>query len=393
MTAASQLIEGPFRAETVRECAERLRSQVGGRASVAFAFVTEDYLQDLEEFSDLVRLHGHVPRLFGCTAAGLVGSGTETEGTSGASLLFLNLPDGQAHLIELESQDGEGQTSVAAWHRRAQVPTDAIRAWILLANPLAIKIEPWLRSWNLAWPGITSIGGLASSRLGTQGIEVFADGRITPGGGLAVALTGSFRVRSAVSQGCHPIGEPLTITRAQEHVVLQVGGLTPFDALNEIITAMSEEERERAKGNIFAGLAISEYRDEWTTGDFLVRNIVAADPHSGALVVGAWPRVGQTLQYQMRDKVTAENDYRRVLEVLQPYGTPQASLMFTCTGRGRRFFGENGHDTRMLAQILGSHPCAGFFCNGEIGPVGGEIHAHGYSTTLALFYNAEPTGQ
>jgi small ligand-binding sensory domain FIST len=113
---------------------------------------------------------------------------------------------------------------------------------------------------------------------------------------------------------------------------------------------------------------------------------VAADPGSGALVVGAWPRVGQTLQYQLRDKTTAERDYRRVLEALQPYGTPLASLMFTCTGRGKRFFGETGHDTRMLARILGPHPSAGLFCNGEIGPVGGPTHAHGYTTTLALFY-------
>jgi small ligand-binding sensory domain FIST len=96
--------------------------------------------------------------------------------------------------------------------------------------------------------------------------------------------------------------------------------------------------------------------------------------------------VGQTLQYQLRDKVAAEADYRRMLERLQPHGTPMASLMFTCTGRGQRFFGEAGHDTRMLARILGPHPSAGLFCNGEIGPVGGRAYAHGYTTTLALFY-------
>jgi small ligand-binding sensory domain FIST len=386
MPAASQFIEGPFNAEAVRACAERLRAQAGGGAGFAFAFVTEDYLEDLEEFCDLVRLHGHVPRLFGCTAAGLAGTGAETEGASGASLLFLNLPGCQAHLLELTPEDAESTTPPRSWQQRAGVAAEQIRAWILLANPLALKIEPWLRSWNKAWPGVPSVGGLASSRQGAEGIQVFADGHRVSAGGLAVALTGPFQVRCAVSQGCHPIGEPLTITRAQEHVVLQLGGQTPFVALNEIITAMSDEERERAKGNIFAGLAVDEYRDEWSTGDFLVRNIVAADPNSGALVIGAWPRVGQTLQYQMRDKATAETDYRRVLEMLQPHGTPLASLMFTCTGRGKRFFGESGHDTRMLAQLLGPHPSAGFFCNGEIGPLGGQTHAHGYSTTLALFY-------
>lgn len=386
MPAASALISGPFQPDIVRRSAERLRAQCGGSATLAFAFVTEDWMTDLEEFSDLIRLHGHVPCLYGCTAAGLTGDDVETEGESGASLLFLHLPGAQSHSLELEPNDADGSTPPAAWHRRAGLPSHAIRAWILLANPLAIKTEPWLRSWNRAWPGIPSLGGLASSRLGPEGIQVFADGHPVPGGGLAIALSGPFTLRFAVSQGCRPIGQPLTITRAQEHVVLQLGAQTPFAALNEILTAMSDDERERAKGNIFAGLAANEYRDELGTGDFLVRNILAADPHSGALVVGAWPRVGQTLQYQIRDKATAEADYRRVLETLQPHGTPLASLVFTCTGRGQRFFGQPGHDTRMLAHLLGPHPSAGFFCNGEIGPVGGQTHAHGYTTTLALFY-------
>lgn len=392
MPAASCLIHGPFDEEMIRLTSESMRQEVGGQATVAFAFVTSDWIPALEEFCDLIRLHGHVPQVFGCTAAGLTSDQNETEGMPGASILFLNLPGLRVHPIELNSSETKCDVSPASWHRRVSLSPAEIRAWLLLLNPFALKVEPWLHSWNQAWPGIPGLGGLASSIHGQQGIHVFSNGRVMEGGGLAIALSGPFTLRYAISQGCHPIGQPLTITRAQEHVVLQLGAQTPFAALNEIIAAMSEEERERARGNIFVGLAADEYRDELSTGDFLVRNIAAADPQSGAIVIGAWPRPGQTLQFQLRDRTTAEKDYRRVLETLQPHGTPLASLLFTCTGRGQRFFGQPGHDARLLGQILGPHPSAGFFCNGEIGPVRGHTHIHAYTTTLAAFYPATASG-
>jgi small ligand-binding sensory domain FIST len=36
--------------------------------------------------------------------------------------------------------------------------------------------------------------------------------------------------------------------------------------------------------------------------------------------------------------------------------------------------------------MLGPHPSAGFFCNGEIGPVGGSNFLHGYTASIGLIY-------
>ena len=38
-----------------------------------------------------------------------------------------------------------------------------------------------------------------------------------------------------------------------------------------------------------------------------------------------------------------------------------------------------------LSEIFTPHPSAGFFCNGEIGPVGGRNFVHGYTASAALF--------
>ena len=152
---------------------------------------------------------------------------------------------------------------------------------------------------------------------------------------------------------------------------------------------LSEGEKAEAKGNLFAGLAGTEYVEDFKPGDFLIRNILGADPNSGAVAIGGFPRVGQTLQYQLRDRNAADAGWRAVLRAVAPESgrPPIASLLFACSGRGSRLFGSRSHDAGLLEEILGSHASAGFLCNGEIGPLGGRNYIHSYSATGALFFD------
>ena len=61
------------------------------------------------------------------------------------------------------------------------------------------------------------------------------------------------------------------------------------------------------------------------------------------------------------------------------------ALLFTCNGRGERFFGEPDHDAAIVSEALGTRALAGMFCAGELGPVGGHNFLHGYTASLALF--------
>ena len=149
---------------------------------------------------------------------------------------------------------------------------------------------------------------------------------------------------------------------------------------------MTKQEKDRARNNLFAGVAMSEYLEEYKRGDFLIRNILGADPEAGAVAIGAPLRVGQTLQYQLRDRDSADEDLRELCYAAEEDGArPFASLLFSCTGRGRGLFGAPDHDAGVLAEIIGAHPSAGFFCNGEIGPVGRANFLHGYTASAALF--------
>ena len=230
-------------------------------------------------------------------------------------------------------------------------------------------------------------GGLAGGQWENENLFVFEDG----GGGrdaagLLVQLEGVV-VRGVVSQGCQPIGEPLTITKVQNDLVYAVGGRPAYDVLVEAVEGLPEAEKAEARGNIMAGLAASEYVEDFRRGDFLVRNIIGGDPQSGALRLGAVPRVGQTLQFQIRERDAADEDMRqRCAAAADHWGAPAAALLFACAGRGQGLFGVPNHDAGLMADAFGPVPLAGFFCSGEFGPVAGRNFLHGYTASAALIY-------
>jgi small ligand-binding sensory domain FIST len=252
----------------------------------------------------------------------------------------------------------------------------------VLANPFAFDIETWLRRWNRQFPGIPTLGGLASGGSEEDTI-VFINERIVEAA--ALPLVGRTGLVPVISQGCRPIGEPLTVTRADHNIIYALGSEPAYSVLESAFETLSDEEKSNARGNLFAGLAGNEYLDHFESGDFLIKNILGADPNSGAVVIGGMPRVGQTLQYQIRDRRAALEDLRRAFEPAQEVADRAfGALLFSCLGRGSSFFGKKDQDAVMLSEALGGKPIAGFFCNGEIAPVAGLNALHGNSAAAAV---------
>ncbi|MGI8432828.1 MAG: FIST signal transduction protein [Chthoniobacterales bacterium] len=383
--AGSRILLGPFEEQKVIEAAAQALADCGGQPTVGFLFVSADWLPQIEEVLDLIRLHGRIPLLVGTIGAGLIGTWKEAEGASGMSLLLVRLPHTTLSPVLISTAQIEAATGPAYWTRETGIAADEVDTWIILANPFVEGLEGWLAEWNLAYPDAPSIGGLSSGGREKGEHVLLLDGQATDAAVLALAIKGS-TVRTIVSQGCKPVGEPFTITRAEENLVFTMGSRPAYQVLSETFNALSDDEKERARGNLFAGLAASEYVADLKRGDFLVRNLLGADPDTGAVAIGARARSGQTLQYQLRDKLTAHND---LVDLAQREGAgpgqPFASLVFSCNGRGRNFFGVPDHDANTLAEIFGPLASAGFFCNGEIGPIGKASYLHGYTASVALF--------
>jgi small ligand-binding sensory domain FIST len=381
--AASRLVLHPFDEGRVRAAAEEMRAELGAAPTLALAFLSTGYSPHIAEFQEVVAVHGHTATLCGCTGSGLIGTSREAEATEGFTLLFLHVPQAKVRATPLSQAQVETATGDAFWRAAAGGPA---QAWLALANPFRFDADTWLREWNSAFPSTPVLGGLASGPRGDEDVTVFGPTIGDTSDALLLALDG-VRLETVVSQGCRPIGEALPVTRADEHLLLELGSRPAYEVLEQAFNTLADADKQRARGNLFAGLAVDEYKEQFGRGDFLVRNILGADPATGAVVVGAHPRTGQTLQYQLRDAASADEELKTLLTPLAAReDKPVASLLFCCNGRGKHLFGNPDHDAKLVSGHLGPLPSTGFFCNGEIGPVAGTNFLHGYTASIGLIY-------
>jgi small ligand-binding sensory domain FIST len=317
----------------------------------------------------------------GCSAGGIVGTGREEEDAAGFSMLALRLEGAELCALSMPA-DTEG----AEWSQARRWTQDGGTGWIVLGNPANLG-EEWLDEWNSVTVGTAIYGGLASGTHRAEDLFVFTEkGLHEHAAAVVVGFRGNVQVSGLVSQGCRPIGEPLTVTKADHHIIHQLASRTAYEQLQSAFRSLPEKLRDMAQGNILVGLAMSEYVEDFHTGDFLVRPILGRDPTNGALAVGAHPRVGQTLQFQLRDRDAADAELRGMLERKHAdLGRPPfAALLFTCGGRGQRMFGVPNHDAGLIESVFEALPLAGFFCNGEIGSVGPRAYLHGFTASSAF---------
>jgi small ligand-binding sensory domain FIST len=160
-------------------------------------------------------------------------------------------------------------------------------------------------------------------------------------------------------------------------------------ALVEIFEKCSVQERALAQQAIFIGLAMNEYVHQFKRGDFVIRNLIGVDQQNGALYVSDLVQVGETIQFHVRDKQSADEDLHVMLQDMKAKlqkRKPAGALIFCCNGRGERLFSIKDHDTGAIQKSIGPFPQGGFFCAGEIGPVGGKNFIHGFTSSVALFF-------
>jgi small ligand-binding sensory domain FIST len=364
------------------------RSAMNG-IDVAFVFFTGDHREEAPAILEQLWLELDPQCIVGCSAEGVIGGEVEIERSPGLSLLVAQLPGVQIHPFHI----GGEEWRAALLGDEPELPErmgcgPLTRAVIGFGDPFTTPLNQLLSTMNLACPGIPLIGGMASSaRAAGENILARNDGTLEEGF-VGVSLSGPVAVDTVVSQGCRPIGNAMVVTRGKGNVIEALGGKPPLGALREFVDAMSAQEQALLRNGLFLGRAISEYRDTFGRGDFLVSNLMGADEKSGAIAVNGDVRVGQTVQFHVRDAATADEDLRLLLDRQQrdgaSAGAPAGALLFSCNGRGTRMFPEPGHDIGLSRQILPATPVAGFFAAGELGPVGGKNFVHGHTASFAL---------
>jgi small ligand-binding sensory domain FIST len=389
MKAASAFSSNPDWEKAITEALVQTKSAIGDApVHLALVFINSTFQRRYGDILARVRAAANPEWIAGCSGYGVVGRATEIEGRPAVSLLLLSLPDAvlsAAHLTQGQIEEANGP---AFWHLETGVLPDDVNAWLLFADPFQTDCERLLRELNEAYPDKPVAGGLASAMPGEQTTHLFLNDRVFNQGAVGVAIGGAVTLLPVVCQGCTPIGEPWTITRAERNIIHEIGSQPAFQVLVNTVQALPPALQKRAQHNLFIGLVLNEYQEQYQRGDFLIRNLLGVDPQSGAIAVAALPRVGQTLQFQLRDAQAADEEIRAALSRLARRtadAPPLAGLLCCCNGRGTNLFEVPHHDAGAVAETFRSLPLTGFFCNGEIGPVANKNYLHGFSALLALF--------
>ncbi|MEI8289483.1 MAG: FIST N-terminal domain-containing protein [Verrucomicrobiota bacterium] len=369
--------------------ARRLRARLPAKTvSLGLVFLSPEFFPHAEQVLEILRLHAQIPLLVGCSGGGLVANAEELESPTGLVLALYSLPGAKLKGVRFTQEQVAAAVGENFWPVETGLAPDRVNGWLAFVDPFHLDGEKWLRSWNQDYSGLPVYGGLASGNFPEPRAQVYLDGEVFEDGGVAIAFGGSVTLAGVISQGCTPIGEAWTLTRVEQNLIRNIANRPAYEVLAETVQSLPAQDRRQVQGNLHIGLVVNEYLEDFHRGDFLVRHLLGGDPNSGVLAVGALPRMGQTIQFQRRDAAAASEDLNELLvrEKTRLADTEiYGGCLFCCNGRGKNLFGRPSHDAELVQAHFGPLGIAGFFCNGEIGPIGNKNFLHGFTASLALF--------
>lgn len=354
---------------------------------LVFVFVTPAHAEHFARLHQSIRERLGSPHLVGCSAGGVLGDGQEIERRPALSITAAILPGVEIHPFHLAADAlPEIRDSTDCWRERLGTSVGGSPHFVLLPDPFTCDVERLLRGLDFAFPDSVKIGGLASGGSQPGQTALWVDDQLHDAGIAGVMLEGNVCIDTIVAQGCRPIGTPMFVTRAERNVIYEIDGRRPEELLGELYEQLGEHDRQLMRYSLFLGLVSIDAQQVYKHGDFLVRNIVGIDAKSGSMAVSATVELGRVVQFHLRDAETSATDLDTLLHrYVSDEPLPAGGLLFSCLGRGEGLYGEPNHDSQAFERVVGPVPLGGFFCAGEIGPVQGQTHLHGYTSSFALF--------
>jgi small ligand-binding sensory domain FIST len=371
-------------------------------------FISSAYTSDFPRLMPLILESLPIPVIIGCGGGGIVGMKNgnqvlEVEEQPALSLTVAKLPEVEItpfHLLSSNLPDLD--SSPDDWSDTIGVAPSKQPHFILLSDPFSSGINDLLEGLDFAYPTAVKIGGLASS--GSMGLPsaLFYYCETDPDqvllrreGTIGVALSGKITIDTIVAQGCRPIGQVYQVAKGDRNVILELSELErdtspspPLELLRALIQSLDESDQRLAQHSLFIGIAGDEFKLELKPGDFLIRNLIGVDPRMGAIAIGDRIRAGQRVQFHLRDGKTSAEDLEFLLNTYQQVQSDNSSaigaLLFSCLGRGQGLYGKPNFDSQLFLSYINNIPLGGFFCNGEIGPVGRQTFLHGYTSAFGI---------
>ena len=356
-----------------------------GRVDGAFAFITGHHRESAQEILERLWLELDPQALVGCSGEGVIGGDREIERSPGIAVLTFELPDVRLHPFHVGGRSAWRSILNDEEQLKERLGLGPqTRAVIAMGDPFTTPIDPLMAALDQHAARVPLIGGMASAARQPGQNVLFRNDEVFEEGVVGMTLSGPVAVETIVSQGCRPVGNPMIVTRSHDNVIEQLGGKPALQVLQESVQSMPQKDRDLLEHGLLIGRAISEYRDKFGRGDFLVRNVVGVEQDNGAIAMADYIRTGVTVQFHVRDAESADEDLALLLQG-RTMTSAAGGLLFSCNGRGTRLFDQPCHDVRVVREKIERIPVAGFFAAGELGPVGGRNFIHGHTASVALF--------
>jgi small ligand-binding sensory domain FIST len=367
-----------------RDLADSILMQIGtAPIDLAFVFFSIHHAPQVSMISAMLQRALGAKVCLGCSGEGVISDSEEIETAAALTIWVASLPDVKLIPLRLSMSHLQDQIRIPGWPE----PGLEDSTFLLLADPFSTSMQEILSLMTDRYPHGKVVGGLVGGGQDSGENRLLLNDQCFDGGVVGVQLTGPVAVRTVTSQGCRPIGERFVVTRAEQNLIYELGGVAALKRLQDVFESMGVTQRRDAHRALHLGIVIDEHRSHFERGDFLVRNLIGADQQAGAVAIGDVVQEGQTVQFHLRDAKSASEDLHFLLAAdrAKHRAPPLGALLFSCCGRGEGLFGQPHHDSGVVQERLGSIPTAGFFAQGEIGPVGGRSFLHGYTASVVIF--------
>ncbi len=267
------------------------------QADLVVAFASNHHAEALGRLGAILHDRGLTRHSLGCTGETIVGDGQEVESGPALSVWAAKLPGAELRPIRVDQRE-DGIEGLKA-HRRDE------ETILLLGDPFSFAPDPWLKKLDTEVPGLRVLGGMASGSQTPRGNRLLLDGQVFEEGGVGLVLGGMVALHPLVSQGCRPIGQPMIVTKAEKNIIRELGRRPALETLREVFEVLPADDQQRVQAGLHIGRVINEYQETFDRGDFLVRNVMGADDQGGIAITDL-VRVGQTVQFHVRDAETAD---------------------------------------------------------------------------------------
>ena len=379
--------------DAATEAIDKIQQDLKGKnPSVAIVFVSAHHTPSYYSVPELIWSKLRPQALIGASASSVLGNGLELEGTPGLVVAAGTLPGVALNAFEfMEGEMPDLDGSPEEWRRKVGAPSKGTSSMLLFADPISINTQSVLDGLDFAYHNAFKSGALASGGSAPEDNALFINDEVRRQGMVGLAMGEGVRPRGLIAQSCRRVGAPMVITQAHKNVINRLGASTPLDILADIYEKANERDRELMSDNLTIGVATNPVLNGDLPVEFLMRNVTAVSELEGSISVGEAVKEGQIVQFHLIDGEFAKGDLRAALEG-QPApakgGAPELALMFTCLGRGKRMFGQEGYESAALRRKYKDIPVAGFFCNGQINTFDHSSYLLGYSSVTSLL---EPT--